>query len=43
MYSKQKPYEAQLEAVGLKDDKAFTCACYFDEVGNKPALGDTLA
>jgi predicted aconitase len=43
MYSRQRPYEAQLEAVGLKDGKAFTCACYFDEVGNKPALGDTLA
>jgi len=43
MYSKQRRYEAQLEAVGLKDGRAFTCACYFDEVGNKPALGDTLA
>jgi hypothetical protein len=43
MYSKQKHYEAQLAAVGLKDDRAFTCACYFDEVGNKPKRGDILA
>jgi hypothetical protein len=43
MYSKQKKYEAQLRAVGLKDERAFTCACYFDEVGNKPKFGDNLA
>ena len=43
MYSKQADYEKQLAAVGLKNDKAFTCACYFDEVGNKPRKGDILA
>jgi len=43
MYAKQKDYEAQLHKVGLKDEKAFTCACYFDEVGNIPARGDMLA
>ena len=43
MYSKQKVYEAQLKAVGLKDERAFTCACYFDEVGNQPKEGDILA
>jgi predicted aconitase len=43
MYSKQKKYESQLAAVGLKDTRAFTCACYFDEVGNKPGFGNILA
>ncbi len=43
MYAKQKAYEAQLAKVGLKDGKAFTCACYFDEVGNIPKEGDMLA
>jgi len=43
MYAKQKDYEAQLKKVGLKDSNAFTCACYFDEVGNTPKKGDVLA
>lgn len=43
MYGKQKEYEEQLKAVGLKDDKAFTCACYLPEVGNIPKKGDVLA
>lgn len=43
MYSRQDRYEAQLKAVGLKDGRAFTCACYFDEVGNQPKPGDRLA
>lgn len=43
MYSKQRRYEEQLAAVGLKDGRAFTCACYFDEVGNQPKLGENLA
>lgn len=43
MYAKQEDYEKQLEKVGLKDSKAFTCACYFDEVGNIPGKGDVLA
>ena len=43
MYSKQTDYEKQLADVGLKDSKAFTCACYFDEVGNRPRKGDILA
>ena len=33
-YSKQDAYERQLRAVGLKDESAFTCACYLFEVGN---------
>ncbi|MBQ1213218.1 MAG: DUF521 domain-containing protein, partial [Clostridia bacterium] len=34
MYATQESYEKQLSALGLKDDKAFTCTCYMDEVGN---------
>ena len=43
MYSKQADYEAQLRKLGLKDDKAFTCTCYMDEVGNTPKKGDVLS
>lgn len=43
MYSKQDFYEGQLEKLGLMDDKAFTCTCYMDEVGNKPEKGDVLS
>ena len=43
MYTKQDFYEKQLEKLGLKDDKAFTCTCYMDEVGNKPQKGDVLS
>ena len=43
MYTKQEFYEKQLHELGLKDDKAFTCACYMDEVGNKPGKGDVLS
>ncbi|MCL2154824.1 MAG: aconitase X catalytic domain-containing protein [Leptospirales bacterium] len=42
MYGKQSDYEAQLKSIGLKDDNAFTCACYFDEVGNIPKYGEPL-
>jgi len=30
-------------ALGLKDRNAFTCTCYFEEVGNRPSRGDVLA
>lgn len=43
MYPAQKLYENQLTKVGLKDQNAFTCACYFDEVGNIPKKGDILS
>ena len=43
MYTKQDFYEDQLEKLGLKDDKAFTCTCYMDEVGNQPKKGDILS
>ena len=43
MYSKQDSYEEQLKKLGLKNDNAFTCACYMDEVGNTPKKGDILS
>ena len=43
MYSKQESYEKQLQALGLMNDDAFTCACYLDQVGNKPGKGDILS
>ena len=36
MYSKQDFYEGQLKQLGLLNEDAFTCACYLDQVGNKP-------
>lgn len=39
----QKEYESQLKALGLKDDNAFTCACYLPQVGNTPGKGDVLS
>ena len=43
MYSKQESYEAQLTALGLMNEDAFTCACYLDQMGNKPKKGDVLS
>ncbi|MEN6340746.1 MAG: aconitase X [Clostridiaceae bacterium] len=43
MYSKQTDYEAQLSTLGLLNKDAFTCACYLDQVGNKPNKGDVLS
>ncbi len=43
MYTKQSFYENQLEKLGLMDKNAFTCACYLDEVGNKPPKGEVLS
>ena len=43
MYSKQNFYEDQLQKLGLMDKDAFTCACYLDEVGNKPQKGEVLS
>lgn len=43
MYGPQKRYEAQLKKIGLLSDDAFTCACYFPEVGNRPKKGDVLS
>jgi len=43
MYSKQEAYERQLKQLGLMDENAFTCACYLDQVGNKPQKGEVLS
>ena len=43
MYSAQENYEQQLQKLGLMDEDAFTCACYFDEVGNRPGKGEVLS
>ena len=43
MYSKQDFYEGQLKELGLMNDDAFTCACYLDQVGNKPQKGEVLS
>ena len=43
MYSKQDFYEDQLTKMGLMNADAFTCACYLDEVGNRPQKGEVLS
>ena len=43
MYSKQDFYEGQLKQLGLLNEDAFTCACYLDQVGNKPQKGEILS
>jgi len=43
MYATQDSYEQQLKQLGLMNDNAFTCACYLDQVGNKPQKGEVLS
>ena len=43
MYSKQESYEEQLKQLGLMNEDAFSCACYLDQMGNKPGKGDVLS
>lgn len=43
MYSNQDGYEAQLKALGLKDNNSFTCTSYLPEVKNQPDKGDILS
>jgi len=43
MYATQEKYEGQLRELGLMNDDAFTCACYLDQVGNRPQKGDILS
>lgn len=43
IYTRQDFYENQLKKLGLMDEDAFTCACYMDEVGNVPEMGDILS
>ena len=43
MYSKQADYETQLRQLGLMNEDAFSCACYLDQMGNKPQKGQVLS
>ncbi len=43
MYATQDQYEQQLSQLGLMDRDAFTCACYLDQMGNKPKMGEILS
>ena len=43
MYATQESYEEQLKQLGLMNEDAFTCACYLDQVGNKPQKGEILS
>lgn len=43
MYGAQAPYEAQLQKLGLKGEKSFSCTCYMDEMDNRPKKGDVLS
>lgn len=43
IFGKQKTYEVQLQKLGLKDERAFSCACYLPEIGNTPSFGANLA
>ena len=43
MYSAQDTYDVQLEKLGLADKNAYTCTCYLDEIGNRPAQGEVLS
>ena len=43
MYTHQASYEEQLKKLGIKGVDDYTCTCYMDEVGNKPAKGEVLS
>ena len=43
MYAKQADYEQQLQELGLMNEDAFSCACYLDQMGNKPEKGEVLS
>ena len=43
MYTHQASYEEQLKKLGIKGEDDYTCTCYMDEVGNKPAKGEMLS
>ena len=43
MYSRQDYYEGLLNKLGLMDKDAFSCACYLDQMGNKPQKGEILS
>lgn len=43
MYTQQERYEEQLRKLGILSDDGYTCTCYLDQVGNKPAKGEVLS
>ncbi|MBP3540054.1 MAG: DUF521 domain-containing protein [Oscillospiraceae bacterium] len=43
MYTEQERFEKQLSKLGIVDDDAYSCTCYVDQMGNKPAKGDILS
>ena len=43
MYTHQASYEEQLKKLGIKGEDDYTCTCFMDEVGNKPAKGEVLS
>ena len=43
MYTQQERYEKQLRELGILSDDGYTCTCYLDQVGNKPAKGEVLS
>ncbi len=43
MYTDQARYEKQMEKLGILNDDAYTCTCYLEQVGNKPAKGEILS
>ena len=43
MYTHQASSEEQLKKLGIKGEDDYTCTCYMDEVGNKPAKGEVLS
>ena len=43
MYTHQASYEEQLKKLGIKGEDDYTCTCYMDEGGNKPAKGEVLS
>ncbi len=42
LFSNQKRMENEWKKMGIKDENAYTCTCYMDEVGNIPQKGEIL-
>lgn len=43
MYTQQARFEEQMKKLGILDDDAYSCTCYLDQMGNKPAKGEVLS
>ena len=42
LFSNQNRMEDEWQRMGIKDNNAYTCTCYMNEVGNIPEFGDIL-